>query len=382
MSKSGAAPTGLRVLIAGGGVAALETMLALRALAEERVDIELLVPEPYFWYRPLATAAPFQPVDGEHFDIASMADEASVGFKIGSLVSVDVEGCIARTSAGADLAYDALVLAIGARPEAVVGGAFTFRGPADVEGYLRVLSDVEAGTLRELIFAVPGAAVWPLPAYELALQTATHLAKRHRLKAKLAIVTPEERPLRLFGQRASEEVGRVLAGRGIVLYCGHHPAAADERGLRLVPGGTIPCDRVIAVPRLRGQPIEGIPRNGDGFVPVDGFGRVRGVPDVYAAGDMTTFPVKQGGVAAQQADAVAGMIAARAGAPVRPEPFQPVLRAILLTGETPLYLRGEPVAGYTKESLAESEPLWWPPAKIAGHYLAPFLAERRLRVPI
>jgi hypothetical protein len=27
-------------------------------------------------------------------------------------------------------------------------------------------------------------------------------------------------------------------------------------------------------------------------------------------------------------------------------------------------------------SLAGSEPLWWPPGKIVGHHLAPFLAER------
>jgi sulfide:quinone oxidoreductase len=37
-----------RVLIAGGGVAALEAALALRALAEDRVRVELLAPEPQF----------------------------------------------------------------------------------------------------------------------------------------------------------------------------------------------------------------------------------------------------------------------------------------------------------------------------------------------
>ena len=48
-----------RVLIAGGGVAALEAMLALRKLAEDRVDIELLAPDQDFFYRPLAVGEPF-----------------------------------------------------------------------------------------------------------------------------------------------------------------------------------------------------------------------------------------------------------------------------------------------------------------------------------
>ncbi len=49
----------IRVVIAGGGVAALEALIALRKLAEERVVIELLSAEPQFWYRPLAVAEPF-----------------------------------------------------------------------------------------------------------------------------------------------------------------------------------------------------------------------------------------------------------------------------------------------------------------------------------
>ncbi len=38
----------VRVLIAGGGVAALEATLALRTLAEERVAITLVAPESDF----------------------------------------------------------------------------------------------------------------------------------------------------------------------------------------------------------------------------------------------------------------------------------------------------------------------------------------------
>jgi sulfide:quinone oxidoreductase len=133
---------------------------------------------------------------------------------------------------------------------------------------------------------------------------------------------------------------------------------------------------VIATPRLEGPRLEGVPEDADGFIPTDSFGRVGGLESagVFAAGDATSFPVKQGGLAAQQADAAAEMIAADAGAPVDPTPFHPVLRGLLLTGAEPSYLRAEITGGHGETSVADSEPLWWPPSKIAGRYLAPHLA--------
>ena len=85
--------------------------------------------------------------------------------------------------------------------------------------------------------------------------------------------------------------------------------------------------------------------------------------------------MKQGGLAAQQADAAAEEIACLAGADVAAEPFQPVLRGLILTGGTPLYARAELSRAGLPASVA-TDALWWPPAKIVGRYLAPFLAER------
>lgn len=130
----------------------------------------------------------------------------------------------------------------------------------------------------------------------------------------------------------------------------------------------------MSVPHLEGRGIPGLPCDERGFIPVDGFGRIPGLDDVYAAGDGTTFPVKQGGIAAQQADAVAEAIAARAGAPVEPKPFRPVLRGLLLTGREPTFMRAEISGGHGETSTVASHALWWPPGKIAGKYLAPHLA--------
>jgi CBS domain-containing protein len=135
----------------------------------------------------------------------------------------------------------------------------------------------------------------------------------------------------------------------------------------------IPADRVVALPRLEGQPIAGIPQTIDGFIPVDVHGRVAHTNDVFAAGDVTSFPVKQGGMAAQQALVAAEAIAALAGADIEPQPFRPVLRGLLLTGTQPRYLRRD-ISHDDESSWASETPLWWPPAKIVGRYLAPFLA--------
>ena len=61
---------------------------------------------------------------------------------------------------------------------------------------------------------------------------------------------------------------------------------------------------------------------------------------------------------------------------IQPEPFRPVLRGLLVTGEAPTFLRVELAGGAGDTSAAADEALWWPPGKIVGRYLAPFLAER------
>ena len=95
---------------------------------------------------------------------------------------------------------------------------------------------------------------------------------------------------------------------------------------------------------------------------------------VFAAGDATAFPIKQGGLAAQQADAVAEVIACAVGADVHPPPFRPILRGTVLTGAAARYLRADISGGAGDDSTISTEALWWPPNKLCGRYLAPYLS--------
>jgi sulfide:quinone oxidoreductase len=188
----------------------------------------------------------------------------------------------------------------------------------------------------------------------------------------IAVVTPEHSPLQLFGATASDAIAELLDARGIELFTDATPLRFRDGVLTAAPSREIEAHVAVALPRLEGPRLHGVHHDPHGFIPTDAHGQVAGEVDVWAAGDATTFPLKQGGIAAQQADAAAESIAARAGAAVDPQPFRPVLRGLLLTGMVPRFLRAEPG---TPASAVDTEPLWWPPAKIVGRHLAPFLAE-------
>jgi sulfide:quinone oxidoreductase len=362
----------MRVVIAGGGVAALEAALALRELAEDRVDVELLAPEPYFWYRPLAVSEPFGLGEVRRFDLAELAAAAGATLSRGALTGVDIRRRLAETVAGRSVPYDVLLVACGALATPAVPGALTFRGSTGIERVRELLAEIVAGQVERVAFCVPWGAVWSLPLYELALMTAAFAAKR-ALTVELVLVTPEDEPLELFGHAGSKAVRELLEERGIAVRAGSSAVEAVDGELRLLPEGSIAADRVVALPRLRGVRIDGLPQTVEGFIPVDEHGQVE-LFDLFAAGDITAFPVKQGGIATQQADAAAELIAANAGADVTPQPFRPVLRGLLLTGRQPRYLMHDITGGSGAASWASPEPLWWPPAKIVGRYLAPFLA--------
>jgi len=242
-----------RVLIAGAGVAAFEATLALRDAAGERVDIELVAPETKFWYRPLAVAEPFGLGEVLTFDLPQLAAEAGAQFTPGEVVALDSVGHVARTAAGAELAYDVLLIATGASPRPAVAGALTFRGPADTELMRTLLRELDGGDVRRVAVAIPLDAVWALPAYELALLIAAYATGRRIEEAQVTLVTPEEEPLELFGSAASAAAKELLDERGIALRTHVYATEASDGELRLVPEGLIAVDRVVALRLFRGR---------------------------------------------------------------------------------------------------------------------------------
>jgi sulfide:quinone oxidoreductase len=270
------------------------------------------------------------------------------------------------------MGYDVLLIASGARPTEPFPAATAFTGSlTDQERLHGIVQDVEDGYVKRLAFVIPSGSAWPLPLYELALMMGER-ADSMGVEPELHLVTPESAPLTLFGAEAAREVTAMLTEARVKLHTSAHADVIAPGKVRLAPSGkTIEVDRVVTLPRLVGPSIPGLPADANGFLPTDAHSRVVGVADVYAAGDVTAFPIKQGGIACQQADAAAADIAARAGADIVPEPFSPVLRGMLVTERSARYMRRD--TDNEHETQVAGRALWWPPSKIAGRELAGYL---------
>jgi sulfide:quinone oxidoreductase len=366
----------LRVLVAGGGVAGLEALLALRDMAANRVDVTLLSPQDDFVYRPLAVAEPFSMGHVHRFPLRQLTDDLGVQLVHGALERVDARHRHMITADGDELDYEALLVAIGAKAEEAVDGAMTWWPEGDPDALGGLLRDLEEGYVRSVAFVIPPRVAWPLPAYELALMTARQVSGMGIEDVKFTIVTPEDAPLGIFGTAASEAVAGELERAGVDVVTGAYVERRESDHLEIQPGARrLEAQRVVALPRAVGPHVAGLPADDAGFIPIDDHAQVVGLERVWAAGDGTAFPIKQGGLAAQQADAAASSIAALAGAGIAPEPFRPVLRGVLMTGEKPEFMSKD-IGGGDGEGMAAAQRLWWPPVKIAGRYLAPYLSAR------
>ena len=194
------------------------------------------------------------------------------------------------------------------------------------------------------------------------------------IELAVTIVTPEDAPLAIFGATASDAVRERLRRAGIATIDSAYAEVPHTGEVVVNPGDRrLQVDRVVALPELYGPPVRGIPLGEHGFIRVNPHGQVPGAGPIYAAGDAVEFAIKHGGLSSQQADAAAQSIAALAGAPLTPEPFQPVIRGMLLTGAEPLYITAHLTGGHGFSSELTDAPTWSPPSKISARYLAPYL---------
>lgn len=345
------------VVVVGGGIAALELTLALRELAGDRVHITVVAPEPEFLLRPMLVAEPLGAAVSHRPSLSEIADDVGFSFRQAGVIALDPAERRVLLRGGGTLTYDTLVLAPGVTRLPAFDDAVHIGDESGTRGLEALRADIAGGTVSSVAFVAPTMTGWLLPLYEAALLTA-----RLDDRVRVSLVTGEERPLALFGEAASATVARELDAAGIEFIGDHKATVVDGTILfRSAPEAPITVDRVVSLPLLRGARIPGVPTTGVyDLIPIDAYGRVEGLPGAYAIGDATDYPIKQGGIACQQAETVAVHIAARHGVPVTPRPFRPQLQATLITGA------GSPIVlGHAM-----------PPArgKIPGRYLAPYLA--------
>ncbi|MFL5846229.1 MAG: FAD-dependent oxidoreductase [Solirubrobacteraceae bacterium] len=343
-------------VIAGTGVAGLEAALALREALGPRAPITLLGPEDAFHHRALGVGEAFGLGRPRRHPIAPLAADLGLQRLPDALLSVDAGAHRLRLASGSALDYARLVVAVGAPLRPAGADGILFDRARNAAQFDAVVADLEAGAVAGVEFSIGEGVSWPLPAYELALMTAAWGAAARPGGVAVSVRSTEPAPLDLFGPAASAAVSRALG----------------QAGVSFGPGPA-PADRVIVLPELDGPHVDGLPADAAGFVAVDPWGRVPGADDVYAIGDAAAHPIKQGGLAAQQAAEAARAIAFDAGLRTHCPPPRPVLRGLLRTVDGPLYLRAV-LGDATASSTAAHEPLWWPPSKLAAPRLTSYLS--------
>lgn len=365
-----------RVVICGGGIAAVEGLLRLRKLAGDSIDITVVAPNDELILRPLAVRQPFAGGAPKHYPLRQVVADSGAEWLQDSLSWVDPDDQIVHTEDGRQLNFDALLLAVGARQLSPFDHVRTFRDAEADEVFEGVVQDIEEGYSKSIAFLLPEGPVYPLPLYELALMTAERARSMSIDDLQLTLVTPERRPLIVFGSKVSDAVCDLLERSGVTVYTdakAHVPATGQ---LTVTPPGIeLHPQRMIAIPRLTGPAIRGIKGGGaHGFLPIGRYCCVEGTHGrVFAAGDAAEFPIKHGGVGTEMADSAASAIAILAGHDIEAEPFFPVIRGMLMGGQDPLYISARLVGASGFESEVHDTPPWPEDEKVVAKELGRYL---------
>jgi hypothetical protein len=258
-----------RVVVCGGGIAAVEGLLRLRRLLGSSVDIDVVAPNDELVMRPLAVRQPFAFGPPSRYELRHICADNEANWLKDTLVWVDREAQVVHTGGGESLRYDALLIAVGGRQIEAFEHVTTFRDAEADETYQGVVQDIEEGYSKGVAFLLPDGPVWPLPLYELALMTAERAYSMGIDELELSIVTPEVRPMAIFGSAAGDAVAGLLERAGITVYLSavaQIPAAGhvtvQPQGVELHPG------RMIATPRMAGSGIRGLVGGAaHGFIP-------------------------------------------------------------------------------------------------------------------
>lgn len=314
----------VRVLIVGAGVAGCKASVDLRELAGDRVEIELICPEPTFEWRGVAVAAGFDQDRAPSVHISQLADSIGARYTRDTLAGVHSSGEMVTLASGATRRYDILLAGLGARVQEAIPGAITFGTPRGIQRFRQLIGQAEARALSRLVFAVPGGASWLPALYELALLTAARL-RAVGASVQITLLSHEPSPVAVLGQDASDAMVDKLEDHGIKFVAGLHSEEIAWGELRASPGQVrIRADGVITVPRLLGRSIPGLRSDQHGFISADANGLVPGTANLYAAGDVVASPTKHDALVRQQSVAAVAAIVGRLGAlPTAPSASHP-----------------------------------------------------------
>jgi 3-phenylpropionate/trans-cinnamate dioxygenase ferredoxin reductase subunit len=267
-----------RYLIVGGGMTG---DAAVKGIRERDADgsIVLVGAEQHPPYaRPPLTKGLWS--GGDEAKIWRGTEDARVDLRLGRrIVSLDLDGCRATDDAGDEYAWEKLLLATGGRPRTILGTAGVV--------YYRTLDDYRAVRAR----VKEGASAVVIGGGFIGSEIAASLAAND---CRVTMVFPDPGiASRLLPTGLSAFVTEEYRGRGVEVLTEETVEAAVAGSVTLGSGRTLEADIVIA--GLGIEPVTDLAKSAglavDNGIVVDEFGRVEGREDVFAAGDVASFPV-------------------------------------------------------------------------------------------
>jgi sulfide:quinone oxidoreductase len=226
--------------------------------------VTLVAPEVRFVNQSMAVDQPAKPrVRG--LKLKAVAVDLDALWIRGAVGRVEPSRHFVVTEDGRSLAYDRLVVALGARPsrEWTSRGVLTYHGGRDNAEFRLLFRQILARKVRKVAFVKPSGPSWLVPLYELALATAEE-CRANSVDADLTFVTPESGPLDIFGLRASEAMRSLLDAYGVTLVAGSYGVPSRPGRLHISPAGWLhPGGRARARPGarrcVRGRRRHGVP---------------------------------------------------------------------------------------------------------------------------
>ncbi len=354
-------PSPPKVLILGGGFAALETAFLLRMRHRDDVDIRLISDRDDFLFRPNSIYVPFGADPGSLLvDLNKPLRRRDIDFERGRVAEVDPDSKLVTLEDGERFGYDKLVIATGADTNAgeIPGLAeygatiWTSNSMLEVRRHFeQIRARVVGGERQRVLFLVPPNNKCSGPLYEIVFMLETWLRKNGgRDLAEIAWSTYEHGYIQAFGPRLHDLVTDEFAERGID---GHNEEVATEvtpGEVHYADGGSRAFDHLIAFPPyVAGVRYPAFESDDRGFVATDLETRLAaGHDDVYVPGDAGDFPIKQAFLAFLQADSVAAHIGAELDGKPFDQPFDSVSMCIMemfdkaTFAQVPVELTGDP----------------------------------------
>ena len=383
-----------RVVVLGGGFAALETAFLLRMRLHDEVEIVAVTDQDDFLFRPNTIYIPFGGDEADlRIPLARPFARRDIRLERGRAEGIDAAAGEVALQDGRRFGYDHLVVATGAdmAPGEIPGlaeHAATIWTPDSMRDlgtrFRRVAEAAGRGERRRVLFLIPPNNKCAGPLYEIVFMLETWLRREGaREPVEITWSTFERSYIQAFGPRLHEVVTGEFAERGID---GHTQETATEvlpGVVRYADGSTRTFDELVAFPpyvaAVRWDGLDSDPR---GFLGTDlATRRLPGHENVYAPGDAGDFPVKQAFLALLQADAVADHITSEIHGRAFRAPFDPVSMCVMemldkaTFAQVPLELTGDPDAPVRVRPGADGDykvgvsPMWRLGKKVLGFYL-------------